>query len=238
MLKNALLVIATVALAACSTGKMNAEYGQLRVNTQMSSTVFLEPVSPEDQIVYVKVRSTTGNKGFRLQGAIEQEMRAIGYTITNDPKKANFMIQANIKNYTSTVKAADGTGESLVGAVVGGVLGSAIGGGKGQEIATTLGALAGGAAAQKYANSNVLVTYTAQVDIQVSQRAIGSIDYNTRSNASQGDSARTTANYKRASNWENYRTRLVSEAKKVGLTEPEATPAIVEDIVTSLSNMF
>ena len=236
--KISLAVVSVITLASCSTGKMNAEYGQLRVNSQMSQTIFLEPVSPEQQVIYVKVRSSAGNNTFRLQSAIVEEMRSIGYKITNDPAKANFVLQANIRSYQSQVEAADGTGESIIGAVIGGVLGSAIGGGKGQEIATTLGAAAGGAAAQKYANSTVLVEYVAQVDLEISQKAMGDINYRTSQNVSSGEGSTTSANFSRQSQWEKYRTKLYVTAKKVNLTEQEATPAVVGEITASISNLF
>lgn len=238
MYKHILTIAAAITLAACSSGKMNKEYKELQVNTEMSSTVFLEPVAPEKQVIYVRVKSTTGNKGFKLQGAIENAMRANGFRTTNNPEDANFMIDANIRNYTSTRKAPDGTGESIVGAVVGGVLGSAFGGGSGREITTAIGAAAGGAAAQAYATRNLLVSYTAEVDVRVSQRPIGAVEYTTNTNIKQGDSSTSRANYKRTVNWEHYNTKLISTAKKMGLTEEEATPEIVEEIVASLSNMF
>tara|TARA_Y100001960_G_C14646749_1_gene813756 strand:- start:213 stop:932 length:720 start_codon:yes stop_codon:yes gene_type:complete len=239
MFKKAILALtAMMTLASCTTGQMKAEYGELRVNSKMSQTIFLEPVAPKDQIIYVKVRSTAGNKTFRLQSAIVEEMRAIGYTITNDPTKANFVLQANIRNYQSQVQAADGAGESIVGAVLGGVLGSAIGGGKGQEIATTLGAVAGGAAAQKYANSTVLVEYVAEVDLEISQKALNDINYRTSQNVRSGEGSTTSANFSRQSQWEKYRTKLYVSAKKINLTEAEATPQVVNEITASISNLF
>lgn len=238
MFKKLLLAVMALGMASCSTGKMNAEYKNLRVNTQMSHSIFLEPVDPEQQIIYVKVKSSTGNKDFRLQNAISSEMRSLGYKVTNKPSEANFMLQANIRNYTSKSEAADGTGESIVGAVVGGVLGSAIGGGKGQDIATTLGAVAGGAAAQHMANNVVLVEYEALVDIVISERSQEKVDYNNFQENSGGIGNTVTANFTNKSNWKKYRTKLVTRAAKINLTEAEATPVIVNDIVTSLSSLF
>lgn len=239
MFKKLLLAVMALGLASCASSQMNAENKNLRVNTQMSHSIFLEPVDPEDQIIYVKVKSSTGNKDFRLQNAIVAEMRNLGYTITNKPSKANFMLQVNIRNYTSKARAADGSGESIIGAVVGGVLGSSVGNGSGQNIATALGAVAGGAAAQHYAQRNLLVEYQAEVDVVISERSNnGQVSYNNSQNNTQGLGNNVTANFTNKSDWKKYRTKVVTRARKMALTEEEATPAVVNDIVTSLSGLF
>ncbi|HAG53328.1 MAG TPA: hypothetical protein DCL21_06050 [Alphaproteobacteria bacterium] len=226
-------------MASCASNKLATEKKELRVDTRMSHSIFLEPVDPEQQIIYVKVKNSSGNKDLRLQRAIVGEMTYLGYQVTNAPSKANFMLQANIRNYTSTAKAPDGSGETIVGAVLGGVLGSAIGDGKGQEIATALGAVAGGAAGQKFSGRNLDVEYTALVDLVIAERSNnGLVDYRNRQNLTQGEGTSVSANFTNQSQWKKYRTKLVSKATKINLTEQEATQAIVNDIINSLSGLF
>ena len=61
----------------------------------MSDTVFLEPVSPDKRIVYVRVRNTT-DKDIQVDQAIKSSIESNGFTVTNNPDEAYFMIQANI----------------------------------------------------------------------------------------------------------------------------------------------
>lgn len=239
MFKKFLLTIMVLSLAGCASSQMKAENKNLTVNSQMSHSIFLEPVDPDQQTIYVKVKSSTGNKDFRLQNAIMAEMRSLGYKVTNKPSQANFMLQANIKNYTSKARAADGSGESIIGAVVGGVLGSAIGDGAGRDIATVLGGVAGGIAGEKFATKDLLVEYEAIVDIIISERSNnGQVEYNNSGRTSQGLDNTVTANFTNKSDWKKYRTKLVVRARQMNLTEETATNAIVNKIVNSLSGLF
>jgi len=239
MFKKLLLVVLALGMASCASNKLATEKKELRVDTRLSQSIFLDPVDPGQQIIYVKVNNSTGNKDLRLQRAIMGEMVALGYEITNTPSQANFMLQANIRNYTSTVKAPDGAGETIVGAVLGGVLGSAIGGGKGQDISTALGAVAGGAAGQKFSGRNLDIQYTAEVDVVIAERSNnGSVNYRHKQNIQKGEGTRVSADFTNQSVWKRHNLRLVSKATKINLTEEEATQAIVNDIIGSLSGLF
>jgi len=67
----------------------------VHAKTKMSETIFLEPVAPEDQIIYFRFRNTSDEELTivnRLKAAFEKK----GFQITRDPKKANFIVQANL----------------------------------------------------------------------------------------------------------------------------------------------
>lgn len=240
MFKHLLLAVAALGLASCASTQTAMTKKELLVDTRMTHSVFLEPVDPEQQIIYIKVRNTSKAREFRLQNMLVEEMRSLGYKVTNKPSEANFMLQANIRNYTEKRVAADGTGESLIGAVVGGVLGSTIGEGSGQTVATTLGAVAGGTAGQAFSARTLDITFTAEVDVLIAERAARGqiVNYNQQQSLSQGEGTRSTASFTNQSNWKKYRTKLVSKANKANLTVQEATPVIMRDIVQSLSGLF
>jgi hypothetical protein len=239
MLKKITLLAMSLALASCASTQTATVKKNLQVDTRMSSSIFLDPVDPADQIIYVQVRNTSKAKDFDLESRIRAEMMGRGYKVTNMPSEANFMVQANIRNYTEQRVASDGSGESIIGAVVGGVLGSAIGDGAGQRIATTLGAVAGGAAGQNLSGRVLDITFTATVDIVIAERSHnGKITYNNDQMLEKGMGTVTTANFDDKSDWKKYRTTLVSKANKANLTIDEATPAIMTDITQSLSGLF
>ena len=239
MFKKLLLAVMALGLASCASTHTAQVKKELHVDTRLSHSIFLDPVDPEQQIIYVQVRNTSKAKDFDLKNRIVAEMMGRGYKVTNRPSEANFMLQANIRNYTEQRVASDGAGESIIGAVVGGVLGSAIGDGNGQKIATTLGAVAGGAVGQNLSGRVLDITFTAEVDIVIAERSNdGQIDYDNDQMLQKGMGTVTTANFTNKSDWKKYRTRLVSKANKANLTLQEATPAIMNDITMSLSGLF
>lgn len=239
MFKKLLLAVMALGMASCASTKMATVKKELHVDTRLQHSIFLDPVDPEQQIIYVQVRNTSKAKDFDLKNRIVAEMMGRGYKVTNRPSEANYMLQANIRNYTEQRVASDGTGESIIGAVVGGVLGSAIGGGKGQEIAMTLGAVAGGAAGQNLSGRTLDITFTAEVDIIIAERSQGTkINYETDQMLQKGMGTTTSASFNNKSDWKKYRTKLISKANKANLTVQEATPAIMTDITQSLSGLF
>lgn len=239
MLKKLLMAVMALGVASCGSTHTAVVKKDLHVDTRMQHSIFLDPVDPEQQIIYIQVRNTSKAKDFDLKNRIVAEMMSRGYKITNRPSEANYMLQANIRNYTEQRVATDGTGESIIGAVVGGVLGSAIGGGKGQEIATTLGAVAGGAAGQNLSGRTLDITFTAEVDIVIAERSHGNkISYETDQMLQKGMGTTTSTSFEDKSDWKKYRTKLISKANKANLTVQEATPAIMTDITQSLSGLF
>lgn len=238
MLKKLIMLSLTLGLVACASTTTKITKKDLLVQTRMEHSIFLDPVAPEEQIIYVKVRNTSGTKDFDLDAAIKQKMIGMGFKLTNNPNEANFMLQANVKNYVEKRLASDGATETLIGSVIGGVLGSTIGDGGGQTIATTAGAVAGGYAGSVMSAKTLDITFTATVDIQVAEKSGNKISYNHSQNYQQGSTSRVRANYDDKSDWKKYQTTLVSKANKVNLTADEATAAITQDIASSLAGMF
>ena len=69
--------------------------GDLEVETKMSETIFLDPVAPKDQVVFVQVRNTSNNPGFdNMASQIKTNIQQKGYRITDDPTKAHYILQA------------------------------------------------------------------------------------------------------------------------------------------------
>ena len=61
----------------------------------MSDSIFLEPVSPQKQIAYIRVRNTT-DKDINIEDQIKAAVEARGFKVVTNPDEAYFMIQANI----------------------------------------------------------------------------------------------------------------------------------------------
>ena len=232
----------------CAATRTLIEKRKLTVETKMSETIFLEPVSPEKRVVYVDIKNTTDKELSGIEYGIKGRIASNGYSLTEDPAEANFILQANILNVGRSdledANAMLGTGyEGVIeGAVIGGVIGGAIGGDV-DEInkGTVAGAIAGGVAGFLF---DALVTddlFTMVTDIQISERVReGELVYRTEdTDASQGTATRTKqTSHADDVKWKIYRTRIVSVANKANLSFEEAKPHLQAGLVRSIGGIF
>ena len=232
----------------CAATRTLIEKRKLTVETKMSETVFLEPVSPEQRVVYVDVKNTTDKELPGIEYGIKGRIASNGFRVTEDPTEATFILQANIlkvgKTNLEEANGLLGTGyEGVVeGAVIGGVIGGAMGGDV-DEInkGTVAGAIAGGVAGFLF---DALVTddlFTMVTDIQIRERAgEGEVVYQSEdTDASQGTATRTKqTSHVDDLKWKIYRTRVVSVANKANLDFEEAKPHLQAGLERSIGGIF
>lgn len=232
----------------CAATRTLIEKRKLTVETKMSETIFLEPVSPEERVVYVDIKNTTDKELPGVEHGIKGRIVSNGYMVTEDPAEATFILQANILQVGKTdledANAMLGEGYQGVveGAVIGGVIGGAIGGDV-DEInkGTVIGGIAGGVAGFIF---DALVTddlFTMVTDIQIRERAReGELIYETQdTDASQGTATRTKqTSHVENVKWKAYRTRIVSAANKANLDFEEAKPHLQAGLVKSIGGIF
>lgn len=233
-----LLFVITL-LTGCGALSTAIEKRNLDVQTKMSSSVFLEPVGPEKQIVYVRVRNTT-DKEIDIQQNIKDAFTANGFTITQNPNKAQFMVQANLLQVgKGDARSARSALESGFGGVVLGLGVAAATGASstGYGVAGLVGGLVG-----TVANSLVKdVYFTMITDVEIRQRPSSgeTIEQSMKGSASQGNSASVSQNVKSTNaQWKIYRTRVVSTANKVNLDFVEAKPVLIKGLTRSLSGLL
>lgn len=186
------------ALAGCATVSTLAEHGSLTASTKMSSSVFLDPTARADQTVFLQVRNTTDKGSIGLSSALAQAIQAKGWTVVDDPAKANVILQVNV------LQAGEIKQNALQAALLngyGGVLGSAgvgaataaLAGGDVRAVGAT--GLAVGAA--DYVGSLLVkdVTYSVITDVRVLQRGkpgqtftvTHNVNANSGTSANEGD---------------------------------------------------
>lgn len=227
-------------LTGCGALSTAIEKRNLDVQTKMSDSIFLEPVAPEQQVVYVRVRNTT-DKDIDIEQNIKKAFEQNGFVITRDPKKAEFMIQANLLQVgKGDARTARSALESGFGGVIAGVgIAAATGASSGRSygVAGLVGGLVG-----TVANAMVKdVYYTMITDVEIRQRPADGevIDQTMNGNSKQGSSASVNQNVKsKNAKWKIYRTRVVSTANKVNLDFPEAKPVLVKGLTRSLSGLL
>ena len=228
----------------CAATRTLIEKRKLNVETKMSETIFLEPVSPEERVVYVEIKNTTDKDLPGIEYGIKGKIVSNGYKVTEDPAEATFILQANVLNVgRSNLEEANALlGTGYEGVVEGAVIGGAIGGDV-DEInkGTVAGAIAGGVAGFLF---DALVTddlFTMVTDIQIRERAReGELIYETQdTDAPQGTATRTTqTSHVDDVRWKIYRTRIVSIANKANLDFEEAKPHLQAGLVRSIGGIF
>ena len=215
--KKVILVITSVSLFGCSAIDKSIKYGKLDVQTRMSKTVFLDPVEDNKKSVVLQIRNTSDKKDLAIESEIKMAIQEKGYKIVTDPKKAHFMIQANILQVGKSTQAdpfsslTSGYGGAFAGSTIGALAslsrnnytGAAVGGFGGGLIETV-----SDAAVQ-------VVNYQMITDLQISEKANDD-----------------------KSKWKQHQTRIISVAKKVNLKFETALPELKQGLVQSISGLL
>jgi len=238
------LFIVLTLLSGCAALNTEVSKRNLEVQTKMSQTIFLNPVSPSKRTVFLQIRNTS-DQVLNIKNAIADGIENQGYKLVNDPAKAQFILQANVlrvgkinKNEQSGLFGT-GYGGAVQGAALGAVAGSAISGG---DRGTTVGVGLAGAALGMIGNALVKDNiYTMVTDIQIQERAPkGEVITNQQTtNTTQGTA--TTVNQVVSggnSPWKIYRSRIISTAEQSNLQFVTAKPALEQGLIRSLSGLF
>lgn len=221
---------ATTAGSATSASGLSSN--GVTLSTKMSSSIFLQPVAPNDKIIYVSTRNTSTAIGLNFKQELISYLINEGYTITNNPEKANFMLMSNVlyvgkktKSYTMAGALTGGFGGALIGSRYNSATGVIAGG--------LVGGLIGAAIGAAFKNK----AYIMVVDIQLEQRRKGSYMTNGTS-TSEGLGNSTTTYNAGVKNWAIYRDRIVSQAKAINLVFSTAEPLLKKQIAHSIANLM
>ena len=114
----------------------------------LTTILFAQSVFADSNMITTKVDNVTGF-------VVKAESHDTGSTQVLTPTKSCSVV--NVPIYGSTGKAQ--TGEVLGGAIIGGILGNQVGGGKGKDAATILGAILGADYANKKGGQQTIVGY-------------------------------------------------------------------------------
>lgn len=234
-----------VIFSGCSAMSTAIEKRNLDVQTKMSETIFLEPVSPSKRVIYVDIRNTS-DKDLNIAESIKSKLKSSGYTITDNPDNAHFMLQANIlqvkKSDLRTARNALRAG--FGGAVLGGAIGSVTGSPsmygynpRGAVVGAALGWIT-----NTISNAVVKdIVYVMITDLQLKERpSEGEVIVQTVDTSATSGTA-TRINQKVSggnSKWKIYRTRIVSTANKVNLSFEDAQASLEKGLTKSIGGIF
>lgn len=235
------LALVSMALAGCAaTGPAPAaasnggtQAGNARIATKMSSSVFLQPVAPDQRIVYVEGHNTSSAQDVNFTPQVVAALTQRGYQVTNNPDHAQFILQYNLRylgketqDHTATGALAGGFGGAILEGAAGG---SGIQSVRGGIVGAGIGALVGYLMSENQ--------YMMVVDIQIRQRN-ASARTTTTTTTGEGLGNTTTSSSTGASGWQTYSDRVVGEAAGRHLSFDYAKPALEQNIANSIAGIF
>lgn len=236
------VAVVSLVLGGCGAVHTAVAKRNLDVQTKMSSSIFLDPVEPEQRTVFVDIRNTSDKPEFDLKPQVIQSLQSRGYQVIDSPSRANYWLQANVLQVgRSNARATSGAlaaGPGMAGGAVSGyAIHRATGGSSGGGAA--IGAVVGGAVAGTVIDALVEdVYYSVITDIQIMERFDGTVRESSEHQLIQGDSGSTTSSYQRQSDMRKYQTRVVSFANQANLKWPEAEPELTQGMVRALAGLF
>lgn len=232
-------VTATAVLSGCAATSMAISKRNLDVQTKMSSTVFLDPVSADKRSIVIQVRNTSDKPSFQIEQELKAAVSGKGYQIVSDPAKAHYMLQVNILQVGKLdISAAQGILNSGFGGAITGMAVVAASGNHSNRGVLTGGILGG--ITSTVADAMVKdVTFAAITDLQISERLEGGKAKTVSENKlAQGTSGAMVVSTSKETEWNRYQTRILSSANKVNLDFAEAEPELIKGLTTAISGVF
>ncbi len=216
-----LMVFLPAFLIGCAATQVGLEKKDLKVQTKMSKSIFLDLDNQIEKSAFIQVKNTS-DKDIDFTNALKQAVRKQGYTLVDSAKEAAYIYQCNIL-YVGEVDPAAlrtavhrgygyGYGATVGGAAAGGAIGYGLGGGTGAAIGAVSGGLLASAAELITGSLTKDVTYTIMTDIQLTEK--------------------TTKGKK------IHKTRVASTAEQVNLEWEEAEEKLVEGLAKSLGGLL
>lgn len=235
------MVLATTILSlvtGCSAINTAVKKRNLEVQTKMSASVFLDPVAPEQRVVFLQIRNTSDKPGLDVTSPIRNAVAGKGYRITDNPNEAHYMIQANVLQVGKTdLREAQGILSQGYGAAAGGALvGAQFGDGDGQVASSLLGAAVGIVGDALVED----VLFSIITDLQISERAREGVIVTEKNRAKlrQGTSGHKSVSSTEETDWKRYQTRIMSTANKANLKFEEAQPVLIGGLTQSISGLL
>lgn len=220
----------------------------LDVQTRMSHTVFLMPQRTRgaESGVYVNIRNTSDKPQFaEVEHRLAAMLEARGFTLTEDPDAAQYIIQGQILQVERTTPQqlagyyGTGYGAPLGGAVAGATIAGLAGyGGRAGLIGAGVGALVGSAVGTWVNAATQDVVYVTLTDIRLGERVKGQVDTKLTAANQNGTGGTVHQIYDAKSGMLFHQTRVVSSANKVNLRFEDAAPALVEGLAQSLAGLL
>ena len=203
LVASLILAVLLAILNGCAAVHTSVSKRNLNVQTSISDTVSLNPVSPDNRSIFVQVGSTSVKPDFGLEGPLRIAISAKGYHVIDVPEAAQFKPQAqflSVARASVTVAEAalnDGYRGPLARMAVGAPVGvAAAGSSQNMAVAGVAGAIVGGLVETAVDAAVQDVFFVAITDVQISlkvrSRLTGQRDFQVDANQGIGGSGTKT----------------------------------------------
>jgi hypothetical protein len=229
-------------LGGCSAVHTSIAKRDLDVQTKISTAVFVDAVPVDMRKIYLEVRSGVmefDRNSFRKN--VEQQLlsNGNGYTVTDNPKNAQYTMSIFVRNLEKTTPndAETALGAGFQGAGIGAAASLATGGSYGNAAGAGLLVGAFSTAANAFVQD---VMYLLVADIQIKERAAKGVIVrkDSKINSKISDDGSSTQTYSEATTQKEYRTRVVTTANKANLELLEAQPLMFEKTAYAMASFF
>lgn len=239
-LERLALISPVIFLVSCAATSTVIEHRNLETNTKLSQTIFLDPVATKQKTIFIALKNTS-QESLNIDQPLKSALREHGYRVVNNPSNAHYLLQANILKVGKMSVSASHTalGGGYGSALAGAATGTAIGALSGHTNTMVAGGVAGGLIGLAADSLVKAVNYTMITDVQISERVgKGTVHEQFNSNLQNGSASGTTQNLSKTSDYQRYRTRIISNANKVNLSFEQARPALEKGLVITLAGIF
>ncbi|HDV5785721.1 TPA: complement resistance protein TraT [Legionella pneumophila] len=241
MIVKSLFVGSIAVLTGCAATQTAIEHGSLQVSTKQSETIFLDPVSKAQKTVYVSVKNTSDEE-VDIASQLKTTLGSHGYKVVNNPNSAHYLVQANVLKVgkMSVAASQSALGGGYGSAIAGAVAGTAVGSFTNSNTGLIAGGLAGGVIGLAADSLVKDVNYTMVTDVQISERVGKGVQVHEQfqSHLKNGSSTHTSQTSSQNSQYQRYRTRVVSNADKVNLKFSDARASLEQGLVKVISGIF
>lgn len=206
---------------------------ELKVDSRMSETIFLDPVDKKKRTVFLQIRNTSGKSGFSIAPRVKNLIQNKGYTVVDDPDKANYWLQANILNIITDKKGAEKTLAKGFSDTANKMM-------NGTNIDLSVDSLVRVGTEIVVTNMMNEVYFAVIADLQISERiknggnTLRSSGFSTR----QGKRGYSTDYVHEVSNMKRYQTRILSEASRLNLQWKEASGVLSGNLANVISGLL
>jgi len=136
----------------------------------MPKTAFLEPYGPDQNHIYAQVLNTSQFKNLDMDKALKNSLAKRGYIIVADPKRADFILQVNMRFADRETDRVTGIGTVAGGAAGAGAADVMNDPGTGQQATGIIAGAIIGTLAEYLAGDQ---TYTMRIDYKLTQIEYG-----------------------------------------------------------------
>jgi hypothetical protein len=234
-----LSILLFISLSGCAGTMQAIKHREMSLSAKMSDTIFLDPETlMKNRKIFVRVTNTSDFQEIDFNGLLMGKLSAKGYSITNDPSKAGYIVQANLLYLGE--EREDLTADGMLAGGFGGALaGSTIGSGWRGPTAGALGGAVVGSVVGGLVGSMIHVdTYLGAVDIQIREIVEGGVIGVMETDAKQGAATTLKTQREVKSSHQEYRTRIVVQAKQTNIKREVACPAIADRLATQIAGVF